>query len=533
MKKLIFLVVLLVYSLLSRSQSISINPLGEEGSQTDISALTRSVLGSECIAIGTITSGGSLEQFGYFENGTSNFPFKRGILLTTGTVSAQGGPNQSLNQSSGIPTGGYLPIIEILDDRLQNTAIGLNSVSTRFDFIPQTTEISFRYIFASESYGDPRNIACTNGGNQLQDGFAIIIKGPAIIPDTYDHDGDPTTPEIEFLHGGKNIALLEDGLTEAGMHSIHNNTSCTNVGNSALYVEIPLGTGAISSNGMTVPLSATSSVLVGEMYSIEIMLTDRGSQTLDSSLFIEASEGLVSPDLEDTYTICKNAQDNTIEPLQTVDTGIYDDRYRFQWFLEGSPLENENGPSISLRSAGSYNVEITGPSGCSKEYPFFVSSSSPPSNVSYKLLGAVFTDQQELQVNVEGFGDYLYQLNASEPQASPLFSGIAPGTYQLTVSDRLGCGDETIEVTILDYPKFFTPNSDGINDFWNINFSDIGRLGRVSIFNRYGALIATTDSGQNGWDGTFQGRPMPSSDYWFLLEFEDGSVFKSHFTLKR
>lgn len=533
MKKAVFLVLFLIMSKYGLSQSITINPPNREESGMELPVLTLEVLSTDCTTIVNPISDGGNQQYAYFEKGESEFPFTRGILLTTGTASVQSGPNQSLNQSTGFQNGGYLIINEILDARLGNTAIGINNVFTRFDFIPQTDEVSFRYIFGSENYGDPRNIVCNNGENRLQDGFAIIIKGPGIVPDTYDHDGDPTTPEIEFFHGGKNIALLEDGITEAGLHSIHNNADCSNIGNSALYVDIPLGTGAIASNGMTVPLVAFSEVIVGERYSLEITLTNRGDQTLDSSLFIEAPEELVTPDLEENYTICQDAQGNTIEPFQIADTNISDPAYRFRWFLEGLPIENENSQMLSLDATGQYEVEVTGPSGCSKNYPFFVMASSPPSNITYKLAGAIFTDQQELQINVEGSGEYRYRLNGSDLQTSPIFSGISPGTYQLTVSDNLGCGNETIEINILDYPRFFTPNNDGINDFWNINFSDIGRAGNVSIFDRYGSLIATTDSAQSGWNGTFQGRPLPSSDYWFVLRFDDGSIFKNHFTLKR
>ena len=40
-----------------------------------------------------------------------------------------------------------------------------------------------------------------------------------------------------------------------------------------------------------------------------------------------------------------------------------------------------------------------------------------------------------------------------------------------------------------------------------------------------------------GWDGTFNGKPMPTSDYWFIVEYQDSAQlkkeFRAHFTLKR
>jgi gliding motility-associated-like protein len=47
------------------------------------------------------------------------------------------------------------------------------------------------------------------------------------------------------------------------------------------------------------------------------------------------------------------------------------------------------------------------------------------------------------------------------------------------------------------------------------------------------SLMATTSSMDNGWDGIFEGKPMPASDYWFMVESEDGNVFKNHFSLMR
>jgi gliding motility-associated-like protein len=91
------------------------------------------------------------------------------------------------------------------------------------------------------------------------------------------------------------------------------------------------------------------------------------------------------------------------------------------------------------------------------------------------------------------------------------------------------------------FPKFFTPNGDGINDTWNIE--GIGTLNdpTVFIFDRYGKLLKQLDETSPGWDGTFNGRPMPASDYWFRLEYSGGlandapsvNILKSHFTLKR
>lgn len=524
----------LFFSSFCFSQSILINPEGKPESTMEFPVLTRELLQTECLNIGFVTVLGAQNHGGYFEKGSSDFPFERGIILSTGEAGLQSGPNTSFNETTAEPfSGGDLVIKEILDVRSGNMENTQNIISTRFDFIPQTNEIKFRYIFASESYQNAGNIECNNGNNSLQDGFAFILKGPGIVPDTYDHDADPTTPEIEFLHGGKNIALLDDGITEVGLHTIHNNSFCTNLGRDDLFQEIPIGSGAITSDGMTVPLTASSLVVPGEAYSLEIVLANRGNFILDSSLFVEAVEPALEPSLDSTYNICTDIQGNAIVPVQTVETGLGGLGYNFRWFLDNSLIANEIEPSLSILEAGQYRVEVTGLSGCSNDYAFIVTSSTEPGDISYELSGEVFTGNQNLTIIVEGGGEYLYQVSGFDVQESPVFNRISPGQYIVTVSDIRGCGNKEMEIEILDFPKFFTPNNDGINDFWNINFMDIGIGGEISIFDRYGSLIATTSSSENGWDGTFKGRPMPSSDYWFVLRLDDGFIFKNHFSLKR
>lgn len=87
----------------------------------------------------------------------------------------------------------------------------------------------------------------------------------------------------------------------------------------------------------------------------------------------------------------------------------------------------------------------------------------------------------------------------------------------------------------LGFPNFFTPNGDGINEKWhhlekdNISMRNL----RIDIYDRYGKLIKEIKSDGNGWDGNYNGKPMPSSGYWFRAILETEREFKGHFTLKR
>lgn len=468
-----------------------------------------------------------------FNRGNSNFPLERGLVFSTGIAETVMGPNNALDTSTGLDGfGSSLQISEIMDDRIGNRGQYPESKAIRFIFQSSEDIFSLRYIFASEVYQNG-TIECFNGDNRFQDGFAIVIRGPGIVPDTYDHDNDTQTPEIAFSHGGKNIALLPDGITEVGLHSVHQNGFCSNVGFAEFYEEIPLGTGAISLNGMTAPLRATSQVIPGELYEVEIMLANRGDVSLDTVLFFEFPTNPEVPNLEEEYILCLDENGESTEPQTLIDTEIDNPAYSFRWFYENNIIANETGNLIFPQLPGEYSVEVIGPSGCSRFYSTNVIASSAPFNLSYEISGNIFTDTQNVTIIVEGIGDYMFQLNGSPLQISPIFQNLSPGQYNVRVIDKNGCGFLEIVVTVVGYPKFFTPNNDGYNDVWNIKLSDSGRSGTISIFNRYGKLLKIINSEENGWDGTLNGKPLPADDYWFNITFSNNETFMSHFTLKR
>ena len=151
------------------------------------------------------------------------------------------------------------------------------------------------------------------------------------------------------------------------------------------------------------------------------------------------------------------------------------------------------------------------------------------------------SDSNNVEFFVDGYGDYEYAINGGEFQDESVFLDIPPGLYSVIINDKNGCGtSEPIEFLVVGYPKFFTPNGDGIHDAWNIIGIETLTDPVVFIFDRYGKLLKQLDETTIGWDGTFNGRPMPSSDYWFRLEYardEDGiqvaNTIRTHFSLVR
>jgi gliding motility-associated-like protein len=81
----------------------------------------------------------------------------------------------------------------------------------------------------------------------------------------------------------------------------------------------------------------------------------------------------------------------------------------------------------------------------------------------------------------------------------------------------------SVSQTILTLPTFenirslFTPNNDGMNDYWYI--PDIEQYGtvHVQIYNRFGQLLYESSAYQNDWDGTYNGKPLPEASYYYLI----------------
>lgn len=141
--------------------------------------------------------------------------------------------------------------------------------------------------------------------------------------------------------------------------------------------------------------------------------------------------------------------------------------------------------------------------------------------------------QNRISVVVFSAGNYEYSLDGNFFQDSPEFLELEDGIYTVYVRDKNGCGTDMKEVALLMYPKFFTPNEDGVNDVWRIKYSWYEPDLRVYIFDRYGRQITSLAGTSAGWDGKYNGTDLPATDYWFSVERQDGKTQMGHFSLVR
>ena len=193
----------------------------------------------------------------------------------------------------------------------------------------------------------------------------------------------------------------------------------------------------------------------------------------------------------------------------------------------------QNVLSVTIAQGGQYSLTVTD-GDCVGVFPFdvVVSNAATIHEVTFSDWTA---EDNSITVVLDGsgVGDYVYSIDGVHYQSSNVFTDLSPGSYTVYVKDDNGCGIVSENVWLLNYPRFFTPNGDGHNDFWRVKFSEAEPHLMTYIFDRYGKLITGFLPDSPGWDGNYNGEPLPSTDYWFLVIREDGKKYRGHFAMKR
>ena len=246
-------------------------------------------------------------------------------------------------------------------------------------------------------------------------------------------------------------------------------------------------------------------------------------------------EVLYTPVLTDDqqFIYCLNSFPETI----TLFGGVLNDspsNYYYEWQLNGvtTPV---NTSFIDINEPGVYTVIVTDPNGCSSSRTITVN----PSNIATieDIIIQEGTSNNTITVIVSGEGVYEFALEefGTIYQESNIFTNVPPGFHTVFVRDLNGCGIIEQTISVIGFPKFFTPNGDTVHERWHVYGvnADFNQGIDVKIFNRYGKLITQLNHLSPGWDGTLNGQPLPTSDYWFIATLINGRTFTGHFTLKR
>ncbi|MEZ4858860.1 MAG: choice-of-anchor L domain-containing protein [Flavobacteriaceae bacterium] len=336
----------------------------------------------------TGTNFGDVNGIGAFFRNGSDFPFESGIILTSGNVANAPGPNLVVHSDGGFGWPGDA------DLEAQTTATNTNNASwIQFDFTPLIPQISFDFIMASEEYNE--FFECS-----FSDAFAFIlidqvtgvVQNLAVLPGT--------TIPIEVT----NIRPDVPGQCAAV------NPEYFDKYNFFPYNDENLA--AIDFNGQTVELTAMGDVVVGNPYTIKLVIADEGDTAFDIAVFLEAgSFNIGDVDLGIDLTVANSAarcegETFTIAPELNVPSGTL-----YEWQFE-DPLGSgifvpfvpaETGPTVDITVTGNYKLIVTfgGAAGCETEGTLFVEFAPPPTTINPTPFPLVICDEDN-----NGFGEF-------------------------------------------------------------------------------------------------------------------------------
>ena len=124
-----------------------------------------------------------------------------------------------------------------------------------------------------------------------------------------------------------------------------------------------------------------------------------------------------------------------------------------------------------------------------------------------------------------GYYDYTWSNGLTN---NPL-TYVQPGDYSVSVKDGNDCWATSNTVTVsnqlecIEMPNSFTPNGDGMNDNWNLDFTMYNSVS-LEVYSKWGKIVWTSDALTISWDGTFNGNPLPAGTYYYIIDINNGEI---------
>ena len=508
--------------------------------------LINNVLLGGGVSANNVTYQGDPIQVGFFNAINSNLGIDSGVVLSTGDI-IDLDPNGFGSGNIPFSTNGDPDLLNIANSvpPLINQPFNVSGIfdvaTLEFDFIPNSDTLSFNYVFGSNEY-------LTWINSEYNDVFGFFISGPGI--------SGPYSSPSSFPNGSINIANVPNSSPPLPITI----SSVNNLLNSQYYIDnqstFPQ---TISCNGFTTSFTATTVVQCGEIYHIRLALADGSDANLDSWVFLEAgsfsSNGSVSVSSgianSDTllYEGCNAAYFTFDRPDASNDFVVYFD-------VGGTATPSLDYPEISdslIIPAGQFSDTLF-------IYPnldtISESTETVVLNVIYERCSGSF-DTTTANIYISDYPPLFLSLPDSLNICSELFESamiqsewgggiepksliwsnganqdsiiVSPDSTQYFILNIVdGCNQEISDSTLvwnqcpIENINVFTPNSDGINDFFvPVNLDDYPNPS-VLIYNRWGKLVYVNEDYQNDWTGTHyeSGDKLKEGIYYYIVDPE-------------
>jgi len=205
--------------------------------------------------------------------------------------------------------------------------------------------------------------------------------------------------------------------------------------------------------------------------------------------------------------------------------------YTYLWNTE----PGQTTSSVANLRSGNYEVTVTDSNGCTETGSVTISEPSELI-ISSVVTPAGCPDSNNGAINLAITGGTTpYDIIWSDGVLTQNRTNIGPGTYSVVVTDQNLCAKSLVigvsfagTSSCIVIPQLITPNNDGYNDEWVIRNIEMYPDAEVMVFNRWGKLVfRTRNISANPWDGTEDGKPVPTDSYHYILYLNDGSPPRS------
>ena len=258
----------------------------------------------------------------------------------------------------------------------------------------------------------------------------------------------------------------------------------------------------------------------------------RDAQGCDTNVIVEIEPGVnLAATVTPIYECTGNIPDNYLNIVMEDESIVPDLMYALD---STDPADMQLTADFTNIAPGNHFLTIAHANGCMTTYDFTIEGYEP-----LTLMLENNNINQITAIAEGGVEDYTFYFNDIDNGSDNTFYINRTDTYTVTVVDENGC-EATAEIFMefidVEFPKFFTPDGDGLNDIWlpdNIEgFPDV----LIKIYDRYGRVVEEMTRNVKGWDGNYDGKPLPTGDYWYVVQLQgeqDDREFVGHFTLYR
>tara|TARA_R110002012_G_scaffold66614_2_gene174155 strand:+ start:32842 stop:47004 length:14163 start_codon:yes stop_codon:yes gene_type:complete len=258
----------------------------------------------------------------------------------------------------------------------------------------------------------------------------------------------------------------------------------------------------------------------------------RDAQGCETNVIVEIEPGVnLAATVTPVYECTGNIPDNYLDIVFEDESIIGDVMYALD---STDPADMQLTADYRNMAPGDHFITIAHANGCMTTYDFTIEAYEP------LVLTLENNNINQITAIAEGgVEDYTFYFNDVDNGSDNTFYINRTDTYTVTVVDQNGC-EATAEIFMefidVEFPNFFTPDGDGLNDIWipdNIEgFPDV----LIKVYDRYGRVVEVMARNVQGWDGNYDGKPLPTGDYWYVVQLkgeQDDREFVGHFTLYR